>query len=267
MLNKPATSLVFPAFLAFFLFSASQRGQEMILLDDSTPTPTPVPAAVKPVVKTAPAPTATFTPTPVPAKVLAVTATPTQQTTEVSTEGPVESNGPTESQAFAQKLGILPHPVLWLVLDGTFEDALWTADSSIKPGFGLSGRVELQFFSWLSAGTYYDLILYPASQRLVFTGPWGIMARIFPFDPPGKKNFSPFVMGGAGINSLVGQNTPVYPGNYHAFVGLGASYSFGDNYSLDLGITYNFFSSQYTLYNTPMQAVGGRAGLAYSFEP
>lgn len=265
MIGKPTVLLVASAFGAFFLASTGLRGEEVILLDDTAPqaTATPVPATPTPAEKKEPIPAPTPSPTAVPA---GVTPSPTAQPaaaepTPVPTETPEQETDLTESQRLARRLGVLPHDIIWFVLDGSYSRALWTADNSIVNGFGLSGRVELQFFTWLSLGTYYDFNFYLAPQGLVLSGPWGIMGRVFPLGQGSKGEINPYLIGGGGINTLIGQSHSSYPDNIHAFGGLGVSYPFGDEFTADLNVVYNSF---FYPPNPPFQAVGVHAGLAYS---
>ncbi|HJT24412.1 MAG TPA: hypothetical protein VJ873_07530 [bacterium] len=257
MAGKRGCWFVVPMVLSVILTASASKAEEVILLDDTPSQPTATLTAV-PAGKTVPSPT----PTPVPAK------TPVPAPTKVespasSVETPLPDADLSDSARLARRLGILRHPVILFALDGNYAYATGSADPSIRSGFGLDARVEAQFFTWFSAGTYYDLVLFPASGRIVWTGPWGLMGRIIPFGMDKTGEFSPFLTGGAGINSLMALNAPQYPGNLHAFVGLGARYPFGDKWAAEFGLTYHFYGSP----SPDMETISARAGLDYSFEP
>lgn len=275
MSGKREYGLFLPMLLTGFLAAAASRADDVILLDDTAPQPTatstftPVPAA-----KAVPSPTPTAVPaqpqvptpthSPVPAKTQAPSPTPAKVEAAVSPEEtPAPTDNLSDSARLAQRLGVLNHPVIWFAADGSYSYAFSTADPSISNGFGLDARVEFQFFSWLSAGTYYDLTLFPASGRFIWTGPWGLMARVLPFGADKVKEFNPFLIGGAGLNSLAGQNSPPSGGNLQAFIGVGALYPFGDKWAADLGLTCNFYGNP----SNELQTVSARVGAVYFFEP
>lgn len=271
MSGERGYGLFLPILFVIFLASSAPRAEEVIMLDDtgSQPTATATFTAV-PAQKMVPTPTATPanpqapTPTPAPAKAQAQAPTPTKTEAAVSTpEPPVADGNLSDSAKLAQRLGVLRHPVIWFAADGNYAYAVTSGDPSLKSGFGLDLRVELQFFSWFSAGTYYNLTVFPAAGRLAWTGPLGLVGRIIPFGADKVNEFNPFLIGGAGLNSLVGQNSPQYPGDFQAFAGVGAVYPFGDKWAADLGLVYNFYSP----WPGDLQAISARVGLDYSFEP
>jgi hypothetical protein len=183
---------------------------------------------------------------------------------EVKEEAPVVSAEDEDLSPEARWLkhaGFLQHPRLIATVDGLFDLGVGPgADAAgLNAGFGFTGRLELQFFTWLALGTYYDFAIFPTTGgRLVYTGPWGLMARFMPFNTTGK--FTPYFFGGLGINSMVSTNAkPYYPTSFHGFAGVGGRMDFGDKWGLDLGLIYNYFSPQ----SNPLQAIGARVGLSY----
>ena len=255
MACKSGSCWAVPLFLSAFLAAGAARAEDVILLDDTAPQPTATFTPV-PVQKALP------TPTPVPPQTNILTPVPAGPAPSSEEPSAVDEN-PSESAKLAQRLGLLKHPIVTLALDGDYSYAFSTADPSLASGFGLDGRVEIQFFTWLSTGAYYDLTLFPATQRIVWTGPLGLMARVLPWGEDKTSELNPFLIGGAGLNSLMGLNSPQYPGNFQAFAGVGARNPFGDKWAVEFAVTYKIYSAD----SPALQAVSARLGLDYSFEP
>lgn len=248
---------VLPAFWGTASFAPAE---ETIFLDMDEPaaTATPLPAAL---------PTKTPTPVPLstPLKAPAPKAAPTPLPAAVpETVPPDLSQEPEHARRLKlyRQLGFMDHPIVWLVADGNYARALQSADPSIANGFGMDLRLEIQFFTWLSLGTYYNFTVFPATGRLVLTGPLGLIGRVFPMGLGKKGDFNPYVMVGGGLNSVVAQNKPEYPDNFQTFGGVGAQYGFGDHWGMDVGVVYNFYVP-----GASLQTVSGRIGLDYSFNP
>jgi hypothetical protein len=187
-----------------------------------------------------------------PAKDMGQSTAPTETPDpQEEAESPVSQAGPVTASSLP--FGLLSHPTFFAVLDGMYAIG-FSGDTNSQLGGDL--RMEIQWFSWMSLGIYYDFTMITETGKTPFIGSLGMMGRLF---PPDTGRLVPFVTGGLGLNSLSSVNLPQYPGHYHGFAGVGLQCSFTDHWGLDLGCLYNYYSPQID----PLQSIAIRAGLSY----
>ena len=254
-MNKHLVNTLVLSVLILCGASMTRAEEELVIStgeEDAVPTSTatqipPKPTAVPTLV---PTPKPTPVPSPAPAPVVKpVETVPIQSQPSVSEDRAELAQD--EQQA---KVGLLKHPILHLAGDVFYAQGLNGEPAS---GFGADLRVEGQFFTWLSLGGYYDFSLYSGGGKTVVAGPMGLLGRIIPFK---TKNFTFYLIGGLGLNSLVRQNTPTWPANYHGFAGLGVAVPIQSKWSLDLSVVYNYFSPELA----PVSSISPRIGVSYA---
>jgi len=145
-------------------------------------------------------------------------------------------------------------PPISLTVSGTYGSPVAPPSPTVAHGFGFNALVDYNPMNMISVGVGFESIRFDGSP--ISTETANLELKLFPFEN-GKKYFSPYITGGAGLNlSAVGNNTP-----FKLKAGLGTRVSLISALYLDMG-----FESHWFVDPGASQYVGARAGLSYSFE-
>ncbi len=150
-------------------------------------------------------------------------------------------------------------PRLSLTLDGSYAKGTGSGvPASLTNGLGNGLRVEYQFRSFMSVGVAVGYQAYVGDGKMGTAGSLDLIGRVIPFSGGG---FEHYLIGGAGINPLFNRETTPWIGRFHAMAGIGTRYSLDNNWGLDLGMVYNF----YTPLARHVDAFSVKLGVGYSF--